>query len=171
MKVSPRSVGQYAARQSSLKHRTSCDWEDVHALTAMRAHPVAMGSSVLCLSEGQGIILNTCSVLAAELLCQQQKPYISSNGKYQVGELRSPSIEASQKCRRNTSPPASLHSSSGTPTIMHGRVRKAKKLIGRLEQRKPTAVVCTLNAPQRPRRLGDEAMVLSRAVKPLANGA
>lgn len=38
--------------------------------------------------EGQGILLNTCVVLVPEPSCQHQQAYISSTGKYQVGDLR-----------------------------------------------------------------------------------
>jgi hypothetical protein len=71
--------------------------------------------------------------LAAGLLCQQQEPYISSNGKYQVGELRSPSTASEKHLRNAEETPLllpCLHASSGTLATMHARVGKAKKLIG-----------------------------------------
>lgn len=103
--------------------------------------------------EGWGSLLNTCAVLVAEPLCQHRQAYISSSGKYQVGDLRRPSAAStiSEMQRKRLS--------FRFPALLLLKARKAKKLIGRLEWRKPTAVVCTLNVPQRPRRLGDGAMM------------
>lgn len=65
------------------------------------------------------------------------------------------SIKTSYKYRRNTSL-SSQYSSTGMVSIMQRRGRKSQKLIGRLEWKKPTAVVCTLNVP----RKGPEGLVM-----------